>query len=114
MIEAARGVYPLSAAIGVGPRQLRRVFTGLCSLSAGRAELARLFAAEHGLRTRIFIHPTERDFYLISSPDGWWSARRVARSWPARLPSHRSPSADWSQLAALEVDFAAAWDVIGL
>lgn len=114
MIYAAGGVSMLAAAIGIGPRRLRRVFTGTGSLSGGRAELSRLFASEHGLLTRIFVHPSERDCYLISSPDGWWSARRAPRSWPSRVPSHRPTSDDWSFLPQLEVDFASAWDVIGL
>ncbi len=107
MIEAAQGVAPLAAALGVSPRRLRHIFTGTGALTGPRAALARTFAAKHGLTLRAYIHPFVPSAYLVSSPSGWWTVPSRVGGWSARVPCLRE--GDWSVLPSLEVSFASIW-----
>jgi hypothetical protein len=111
MIFEAGGVEQLATLVGLTRHGLNPVFTARHPLPGPSRKLAEIFAREKGIQARLYIHPRDRGFYLVSSADGWWSVP-VDGAWADRVPTSRLEGEDWRSIHMLELPFTRLADIL--
>ena len=105
MIFEAGSVEHLAQVVGLTRHGLNPIFTARHALPGPSRKLAEFFAREKGIQARLYIHPRDKGFYLVSAADGWWSVP-VGGSWADRVPTSRLEGEDWRSIHMLELPFA--------